>query len=535
MLTEIVVTSPDKEATKIIEQVQSELNMFVSIIETSFESAVSLIKDIISNDPDRIKVILSGGATLELLRQELPFMQMISIHPTEYEIVLALDKAKATGEKIGLFIAGTEDPTVVRQLSYVLGLNVKIYVYKSWMELENQMAEARKDGIQVILGVGERIKNLVKRFGLIYVSVSAGKKTIKNALTQARDFLEARLYSKVQEPKHKRELLAKGFRAKYTFNDIIYVNRKMAAIIEKTKKYSNTDCTILIRGESGTGKELLAQSIHNEHYVRRKEPFVAVNCASFDDNLFKSELFGYAEGSFTGAIKGGKPGLFELANGGTLFLDEIGKMKFEQQGNLLRVLQEKEVRRIGSDRVVSVDVRIIAASNEDLTESVRKGTFREDLYFRLSVLKVVLPPLRERREDIPDQVILFVRKFSKKYSKTVYSLPAYVLKRLSNLDWPGNSRQLQNLVERCVVLANNEKDASTIMLELIDEEFIENNFSADSKDGNKDKISVCISTLAEMNTEIVRRMRATAKLSNSELALKLGISRPTLSKMLNYN
>jgi transcriptional regulator with PAS, ATPase and Fis domain len=334
------------------------------------------------------------------------------------------------------------------------------------------------------------------------------------------------------ENKSRRELVNKGLVANYCFEDIIHVNSKMSAIIERAKKYANTDCTVLIRGESGTGKELLAQSIHNRHSVRCKEPFVAVNCASLDNHLFNSEIFGYTEGSFTGASKGGKPGLFEQANGGTLFLDEIGKMQFEQQGKLLRVLQEKVVRRIGSDRVIPVDVRVIAASNENLEDLISQGSFREDLYFRINVLDLILPPIRERKEDICAQVVFFLRKFSRKYGKSIYNLPSFVLNWLSKMDWPGNSRQIEHFIEKCIVLADDEEDAYNIVLELLEEE---SGVYWGKNDGNldEDKIHVPIGTLAEMNAEIVRRIRSTAKLNNSELASKLGISRPTLLKMLN--
>ena len=642
VLAEIVVTSPNKEVTQLVEKIRNELNVYVSVVETSFEAAVSLVKGILSQDPDRIKVIASGGATLELLRQELPSAHMVSIHPTEYDILLALDQVRMHGKEIGLFLAGSEDPQVIEKLSGVLGLKIKMYIYNNWQELEIQVVRACRDGIEVVLGVGERISALVRQEGLQYISVSAGENTVRNALTWAKDIVEGEIREKVNVgqmnaisayahegiivvneknivsvfnpvasklfglseaevlgrslrdlsycqcllgifeslekrlgyvhqvlngtvlvnkfpivdqqrtkgilvtlmeipkiqdgTKNRRELSTKGLVAKYCFDDIIHVNSKMSSIIAKARRYANTDCTVLIRGESGTGKELLAQSVHNEHSVRRKGPFIAVNCASLDDSLFKSELFGYTEGSFTGASKGGKPGLFELANGGTLFLDEIGKMKLEQQGNLLRVLQEKEVRRIGSDRVIPVDVRVIAASNEDLEDLVSKGSFREDLYFRLNVLKLALPPLRERVEDISDQVVFFLQKFSFKYGKSIYSFPSFVLQKFSNMDWPGNSRQLEHLLERCVVLADSEEDAPGIVMELLEEEFGEIVLSVNSIGRNsKDQISVGISTLAEMNIEIVRNMRARGKFSNSELALKLGISRPTLSKMLNYN
>ena len=537
MLAEIIVTSPNKEVTQLVEKIRNELNVYVTIIETSFEAALSSVKGALSQDPDRIKVIASGGATMELLRQALPSAHMVSIHPTEYDIVLALDQARTFGKEIGLFLAGSEDPQVIEKLSAVLGLRTKMYVYNNWQELEIQAVNARRDGIEAVLGVGERISTLVRQVGLQYISVSAGENTIRNALARAENIVALMEITKTHdETKSHRESATKGPVAKYCFDDVIHVNSNMSSIITKARKYANTDCTVLIRGESGTGKELLAQSVHNEHRVRCKGPFIAVNCASLDDNLVKSELFGYTEGSFTGASKGGKPGLFELANGGTLFLDEIGKMKLESQGNLLRVLQEKEVRRIGSERVIPVDVRVIAASNEDLENLVSKGSFRQDLYFRLNVLKIALPPLRERVEDISNQVVFFLRKFSFKYSKAIYNLPPFVSQKLSNMNWPGNSRQLENFVERCVVLADNDEDVSDIVLEPLKEEFSGTVMAMESDDNHtKDQISVRISTLAEMNVEIVRRMRARAKLSNSELALMLGISRPTLSKMLNYN
>ncbi|TGE33621.1 sigma 54-interacting transcriptional regulator [Desulfosporosinus sp. Sb-LF] len=641
MQAEIVLISPNKEVTQLVEKVRNEMDSSVFIIESSFKAAVTLVKDIISQDPDRIRVIACGGATLKLLRKELPSAHMVDIHPTEHEIVLALDQARMFGKEIGLLLPGSENLPVIEKLSGVLGLQVKVYEYNNWRELEIQVVNARRNGCKVVLGVGEKISALVRKEGLQFISVSAGENTVRNALSWAKDIIEAEIREKVNveqmnaisayahegiivvneenivsvfnpvasrlfglseaevvgrplqelsfcrclveifeglekrlgyvhqvlngtvlvnkipiidqqcpkgilvtfmeipkvqdETKNRKELFTKGQVARYYFDDIIHVNSKMSSVIAKARKYANTDCTVLIRGESGTGKELLAQSVHNEQYVRSKGPFIAVNCATLDDNLFKSELFGYTEGSFTGASKGGKPGLFELANGGTLFLDEIGKMKLDQQGNLLRVLQEKEVRRIGSDRVIPVDVRVIAASNENLEDLINKGPFREDLYFRLNVLNLVLPPLRERREDIPDQIGFFLQRFSNKYSKSIFRLPPLVIKKLSNMDWPGNSRQLEHFLERCVVLADSERDASEIVLELLEEEFAEAVFSVKSKGRpTEDQISVGISTLAEMNSEIVRRIRARAKLSNSELALKLGISRPTLSKMLNY-
>lgn len=337
-----------------------------------------------------------------------------------------------------------------------------------------------------------------------------------------------------EESKIRKEIYAKGFVAKFHFDDIIYTSGKMSNIIEKAKRFANSDCTVLLQGDSGTGKELIAQSIHNAHSTRGARSFVAVNCASLDNNLLKSELFGYVEGAFTGAAKKGRAGLFELAHGGTIFLDEIGKIKLDIQAILLRVIQEKEIIRIGSDRVIPVDVRIVAATNEDLEKLIEKGQFLQDLYFRLNVLKLKIPTLKERREDIPFLVKSMLDRLSDNYEKKIKTFQSIVYKKLMELDWPGNIRQLEYLIERCVVLADNEQDASRVMIELIDEEF-----SKDKKDDagmfNEcfgDTVTVKIDTLQNMEKEIVRKLALKDKQTRTELALRLGISRPTLWKIL---
>jgi len=218
--------------------------------------------------------------------------------------------------------------------------------------------------------------------------------------------------------------------------------KKIILLKEKAKKFAKTDKNILIMGESGTGKELFAHAIHRES-SRAKGPFVAINFAALPDNLIESELFGYEEGAFTGARKGGKPGLFEQAHGGTIFLDEIGDAPLNVQLRLLRVLQEKEIMRVGGDRIIPVDVRIIAATNKNLAESVANKQFREDLFYRLNVLPLEIPPLRERKEDIP---YLF-QKYLKENYNTVKIIHPDALKALINHDFKGNIRELINIAE----------------------------------------------------------------------------------------
>lgn len=242
-----------------------------------------------------------------------------------------------------------------------------------------------------------------------------------------------------------------GMQAYYTFDDIIGSSKEIRWLKEYTKSVSDSPSTILITGESGTGKEVLAQSIHNAS-SRAHQGFVAINCGAIPPSLIESELFGYDEGAFTGARKGGKAGKFELANKGTLFLDEIGEMPVDMQVRILRVLQEGVITRVGGDKVIPVNVRIIAATNKNLKEEIEKGTFRLDLFYRLSVIPIVLPSLRERAEDIPELIAFFLKMKAEKLNKSAIELPADVIRKATLYDWPGNIRELENFVEKAVNL-----------------------------------------------------------------------------------
>lgn len=243
------------------------------------------------------------------------------------------------------------------------------------------------------------------------------------------------------------KLNPKGLKSKYTFKDIFTKNKNMKLVIGNAKEFATTDSTILIYGESGTGKEMIAQSIHNYSH-RRDAPFVAVNCGALSKSLLESELFGYVEGAFTGARKGGKAGLFELAHKGTIFLDEINSLSLDIQSRFLRVIEEKEVMRLGSDYVIPLDIRIIIASNENLIRMVELGEFRRDLFYRLNVLEVRIPPLRERKDDIVPLFQMFLNEFGAK------DLPISkeLAQKLEKHQWKGNIRELKNIVERYSLL-----------------------------------------------------------------------------------
>jgi DNA-binding NtrC family response regulator len=239
------------------------------------------------------------------------------------------------------------------------------------------------------------------------------------------------------------------------FDMVVGKSKMMEKVLDIVKRISSSDSTVLITGESGTGKEILAREIHN-HCPRREAPFVVVDCGALVETLFESELFGHIKGSFTGAYET-KHGRFEVANRGTIFLDEISNISMNIQAKLLRVIQEREITRVGSTKPIKVDVRILAATNENLADLVTKEKFREDLFYRLSVVPINLPPLRERKEDIPFFIDHFVKKYSRKARKKISGISPQAKKTLMEYDWPGNIRELENTIERAVVLSRGDK------------------------------------------------------------------------------
>ena len=241
--------------------------------------------------------------------------------------------------------------------------------------------------------------------------------------------------------------------AHYTFDSIVAVSPRSAACRELASRLAQTDVTVLLQSESGTGKELYAQAIHNAS-ARKNEVFVAINCANFNANTLESELFGYVEGAFTGAKKGGKIGLFEAANGGTLFLDEVSEMDYSLQAKLLRAIQEGRIRPVGGVQEIEVDVRLISASNADLNTYIQQGRFRRDLYYRLSTFQIHIPPLRDRRQDIPALTDVVLSELSKKLKRSI-TITQEARRCLALHDWPGNVRELRNVLEFSAYLSDN--------------------------------------------------------------------------------
>ncbi len=330
------------------------------------------------------------------------------------------------------------------------------------------------------------------------------------------------------EGRIRRKDYERGHVAKLTFSDILGESHSIRQTISVAKEFGEVNSTILIIGETGTGKEIFAQSIHNASR-RRNGPFLAVNCAALPENLLESELFGYATGAFTGAVRGGKMGLFELAHLGTIFLDEISEFPLKLQGRLLRVLQEREIMRLGDDKVIPIDVRIIAATNRNLYKLTQEGLFREDLYYRIDVLRLDLPPLRERHEDIIPLISHFVKKYCQFLGRPCSDISPEGRRILQEHHWPGNVRELRNIAERLAVL-NKSRVIESGDLEgmLLRPLAGENN-----REGSSMATSAADSPFNfDLNKSLLLKALEESNYHYGKTAAKLGISRTTLWRRL---
>ncbi len=338
-----------------------------------------------------------------------------------------------------------------------------------------------------------------------------------------------KLYQAFYEERSRREELEHELKDRYAFQNIVYGSSVMKEILKSALKVAGTKATILLRGESGTGKELLAKAIHFSS-PRAKNPFVAINCAAIPETLLEAELFGYEKGAFTGAFTS-KKGKFELADGGTIFLDEIGDLPLSLQAKILRVLQEQSFERLGGTKSIKVDVRIIAATHRNLEEMVKEGEFREDLYWRLNVVPLFIPPLRERPEDIPLLIDHFLKKFNQLYEKNLRVHPEAV-ERLLNYPFPGNVRELENLLERLILLS--EKDWIDVedvdrVLKLKDSSMRTLPIEGQTRI-NPSKKGGLLSELEELERERIIAVLKACNFNQSKAAKELGITR----RQLNY-
>jgi len=427
-----------------------------------------------------------------------------------HEGIIAFDKEK----KISVLNSASEDILGIRRKN-IVGRNINDVVPNSKF---TDFINTDKEYIDEIIKYNNT-QLAIKKVPIVLKGENIGSLiTFQNA-------------KKIQEMEGRirERIYTQGHVARHTFKDIIGKSEKINDVIKKAKKFSEVDSNILITGETGTGKEVFAQSIHN-YSPRKRGPFVAVNCAALPESILESELFGYVEGAFTGAAKGGKLGLFELAHRGTIFLDEVSEIPPKLQGRLLRVIQEKEIMRLGHDRVIPIDVRVIAATNKKLQDYVKKGEFREDLYYRLNTLKLFLPPLRERKEDIMLMIESFIESYGLQFRKERMTITKTAKKMLQNYRWPGNVRELRNICEELVVLSQcniiDEKDVEAI---LPGNEESANAVSSDDKELDYiTRFNEYIDRAKKLEKEKIKNVLEEVGYSKVKAAEALGVSRTTL-------
>jgi DNA-binding NtrC family response regulator len=392
---------------------------------------------------------------------------------------------------------------------------------------------ARMDGLATLAALHEAaIKApviVITAFSSVESAVEAMKRGAYDYVTKPIDMDELQLI--IAKALHVDKLeqenihLKNRLRENFSFANIIGSSKVMQEMFATLKMVAPSDATVLIGGESGTGKELIANALH-ENSARKAGPFIKVNCAALHENLLESELFGHEKGAFTGATEQRK-GRFEQAHRGTLFLDEIGDMTLPTQAKILRVLQEGEIERLGGSKTITVDVRLVAASHRDLEAMVKQGVFRQDLFFRLSVVPIILPPLRDRGSDIPDLARYFLKRYAKKNKKDIRSIHPQAINFLMHHDWPGNIRELENCMERSVILCQGEQiTVSELPPQLIPRELQPSSAKTNPSSGL---------TLRDMERQMIQATLEETSGNKSQAAKQLGIARQTLlNKIKEY-
>ncbi len=456
--------------------------------------------------------ILEAERVAEVRKRELEKTKRIkSIIDFAYEGIITVDQKD---------VIDTFNPQAVkifgREAYRIIGKNVN----KMFPEFD----------FSKITKIGQKIEGKIWTVGDIKIVANIIPIKINNEIV--RTVITFQKVSQVQkiEQKIREKLYLKGNVAENTFNDIIGQSQIFRNLKEEAKNYAQIDSPVLLYGETGTGKELFAQAIHN-YSPRRNKSFVAFNCAALTESLLESELFGYVRGAFTGAKKEGKMGLFEQAHEGTIFLDEIGEISQNIQARLLRVLQEHKVRRLGDDKVIPVDLRIIASTNKKLIQSVKENKFRDDLYYRINVLNLDIPSLRERKEDISLLVNFFIKKYGYKFKKIVEDISEEGMQILENYDWPGNIRQLENIIERLLVRTKKSFITTNLIKEIMKLQYeggIIDNYQ------KQDKLNYTLSgNLEDIEKTVIEEVIKEEKGNKAAVARRLGISRTTLWRKLN--
>ncbi|AZC18390.1 propionate catabolism operon regulatory protein PrpR [Pseudomonas sp. CMR5c] len=637
LITHLRLPEGPSRMARIVEQVIPDYygRARIEIVETTVNQLLETGRALEARGD--VDVIIGSGATSEYLRRHLS-TAVLSIRMGEYDLIRALDLARARATKVGIVSFQHEHPAL-QAMSSLFTVDIRQVTYSSYEDARQQIHHLVDDGYRLVVGSSTAVETAeaAGAQGVLVLNADTVRRAMEDALAICRsrqqsliqqqrlnavlrnlsdgviavdaecavqslnprmasllgitsDWARGRPLNEVvpgldishvqfsddteeshilkiggrtlaanvspiiengrpdglvitcqeanaiqrTERRIRSQVKPRQFTARYRFEQMLGQAPGFRIMLDLAQRYAAADATVLVQGESGTGKELLAQSIHNAS-PRQSGPFVAINCAAFPESLLESELFGHEEGAFTGSRKGGKAGLIENAHMGTLFLDEIGDMPVTLQTRLLRVLQEREVLRLGATEPTPVDIRVIAATHRDLRARVREGEFREDLYYRVNILRLVIPPLRQRPEDIPMLAQFLLAKLSPRTaaSTAAHALLERLMPHLQQHSWPGNIRELENIVERAVLSANVLQDgnASLELRTLFDELF--------------ESAPTQTSTMAEpqpaQDLRSLSRAQESARVSEmvercagdmDEAAKRLGISRTTLWRRL---
>ncbi|HYD80058.1 MAG TPA: propionate catabolism operon regulatory protein PrpR [Paucimonas sp.] len=491
-------------------------------LHLGFEDAVREIRARLATE--RCDAVISAGSNGAYLKSRLS-VPVVLAKASGFDVMQALSRARKITPDIGLVTYQSEMPELT-EFQSTFGLHIEQRTYVTEEDARAQISELKANGIKAIVGAG-LVTDLAEEAGLAGVFIYSAA-SIRQAFDDA---IEIARLTQLESGRGRSHAVTDTRRAKHGLHDLRGESPVMQAVKQSIALFAKSPATVLIQGETGTGKELAAHAIHRES-VRARHPFVAINCGAIAESLLESELFGYEEGAFTGSRRGGHAGLFEAANRGTLFLDEIGEMPLPLQTRLLRVLEEREIVRVGGTRPIPVDVRIVSATHCDLDARVREGLFRADLFYRLGVLRLTLPALRERAEDLPTLTewclknalaSLGVRPHANLHAEINACTPL-----LTAYDWPGNVRELRNLMQRfALFLAAEPLQALTpsFMLSLAPE-------LAHSSDPATLQETLAAHAAPAASAETIKQVLVRFNGNREAAARHLGISRTTLWRKL---
>lgn len=529
-MPEVIFLSPYAKLTHRAHKVLKERKVSFEVIEVPPLQAEEVVKRI----DQKAQVIISRGGTA-MLAKHYTHVPVIEIPVTLLDVLDAVGRISDVDDRKKVIISTTNIVYDPKNISTIRGLGIDFITIaecfvtcQDWIEERIQSeALAQGGGYDVIIGDALACA-IAGKHGLNSVLIDSSEESLNSAVDEALRIVETNRLGNQMLIKKRKEILENGWVAHYSFNDILGQGSEVDKAVKLARMFARSDGSVLIEGETGTGKEMFAQGIHNES-DRVNGPFVSVNCSAINESLFESELFGYESGAFTGATRGGKKGLFECAHNGTIFLDEISETPINLQAKLLRVLQERKIRRVGSEKIVDLNARIICATNKNLLGLADCGQFRRDLYYRLSELELYLPPLRDRRDDVLAIAENFLRREAGKINRKLFWKDSSAFAPLLDYDWPGNVRELRNFIVKLATYSEEGEITSDSVAAVFRASYRE----AARKKGSE--LSIAISgDLKIMEREIFTKLLLHYDGDKERLCREHGISKPTLWRKLSY-